>query len=140
MKILIVDDSIAQRTMLKTILSSHGECHLEPDGAKGLLAFVQAFDMGKPFDLVVMDIMMPEMDGHTAVKKIVQIMDKSNNPNSKRAKILMLSSRSDPEDMLKAQFENKADSYLIKPVNQATLTEALCNLGLISSPCKEYLD
>jgi two-component system chemotaxis response regulator CheY len=84
-----------------------------------------------------MDIMMPEVDGLTAVKKIRRMESAAEVPPERRAGIVMLSSLSDAKHMMEAQYECGADLYLTKPVERDTLLEALANLGLTVGPFME---
>lgn len=43
------------------------------DGREAVTAFTEALDAGEPFDLICLDVMMPEMDGHTALASIRRI-------------------------------------------------------------------
>ena len=70
MKTLIVEDDFTSRLFLQTFLSRYGECHIAVNGREAVEAFRMAADNGSPYDLICMDIMMPEMDGQEAVKQI----------------------------------------------------------------------
>lgn len=65
MKILIVDDGEHNQIMLKAILMPYGECIIAADGLEAVELFEHSLLNGTPFDLVLMDIMMPNMDGQT---------------------------------------------------------------------------
>lgn len=130
MRILIVDDSAYQRFLIRSHLSVYGDCEEVHDGAQGVERFQQALDQGLPFTLVVMDILMPVMNGHEALKRIIALQDAAGIPAQSRARTLMLSSLVDPDTMLAAQFESGADMYLTKPADGPTLVEAFKNLCL----------
>ena len=130
MRMLIVDDSMYQRQVLRSHLSKYGDCDEARDGAQAVELFRQALEEGRPYGLVVMDILMPVMDGHEALRRIIALRDRAGAPEEGRARTIMLSTLSDPETMLAAQFESGADMYLTKPVEGATLVEAVENLCL----------
>ena len=69
-KFLIVDDDPACRRLLKHFLSPYGHCDLAFDGREAIAAVRIAMDNESPYDLICLDIMMPEMDGQTALREI----------------------------------------------------------------------
>ena len=52
------------------LFSQYGECDMTIDGIETVEAFVMAYDLGKPYDLICLDIMMPKIDGLKALKAI----------------------------------------------------------------------
>lgn len=61
MKTLIVEDDFTSRLFLQEVLKEFGEIHLAVNGQEGLTAFQEALNQGKPYNLICLDIMMPEM-------------------------------------------------------------------------------
>lgn len=100
-KVLVVDDEWNMRNLLKIYLNKNGFDVDEAMNGKNALAVV--FD--KEYDLVILDIMMPGMDGWTVCEKI---REKSNLP------ILMLTARTDTKDKVRG-LNTGADDYLVKP-------------------------
>jgi len=137
LNILIVDDSRSARALLESHLGKYGRCDHAADGKEAVDRFESTLEDNAGYDLILMDIEMPEMDGHSAVKKIVEIQDNLDVPEDNRPKIIMVSSRKDPSDMMKAQFELGADMYITKPFTGKTLIEALINLELLDNPIGE---
>ena len=70
MKTLIVEDDFTSRLLMQAILSPYGECHIAVNGREAIQAFRLARAQGHPYDLVCLDIMMPEMDGHAVLKAL----------------------------------------------------------------------
>ncbi len=104
MHILIVDDEQAIRDALGRKLKREGyDVTLCSDGIEGL----RAFHAEQPH-LVVLDIVMPEMDGLTVCKRIREVGHK--------APILMLSAQAVTEEDIIKGLEAGADEYLVKPV------------------------
>ena len=103
MKILVVDD---EELLVKGIrFNLQNEGYEVITGSNGLEALNQA--QSQTPDLIVLDVMMPEMDGLTACGKIREF---SNVP------IILLTAKADDMDKLMG-FENGADDYLTKPFN-----------------------
>ena len=101
LRILIVDDEIAIRRFLRTSLQAHGYVIYEShSGEDALLEMVN-----KRPDLIILDIVMPKVDGREVCRRI---REWSLVP------IIMLSARSDEDDKIKC-LEMGADDYLTKP-------------------------
>lgn len=131
MRILIVDDDYGSRRILQKMLSPFGEVFVAVDGDESVRAFAEAWQEQEPFDLVLMDIVMPRMEGNEAVKRIRSVESKLGVSDQERAKVLMISSQAERETVMQS-LEVGADWYLIKPVDRAKLIEELVKLGLIA--------
>lgn len=133
---LIVDDSKYQRYIIELCLKEFGHCDQAEDGRQALKLFADALQAERPYDLVVLDILMPEMDGHAALKRI-NALQADREP---RSKVVMLSSLDDPQNMMQAQFEEGADAYITKPFEDETLIEVLRSLELIENPLESDIE
>ena len=133
-KYLIVDDSKYQRYIIELCLNTYGTCEQAEDGEQAVALFQKALDQGEPYDLIVLDILMPVMDGHEALNHINALQDERGFAPEQRVKVVMLSSLDDPQNMMRAQFEEGALAYVTKPFEDQTLIEVLRNLDLIPNP------
>ena len=70
MKTLVVDDESFSRIKLQKIMSGFGSCDAAECGSEAIDAFEKALENGTPFDLISLDITMPDMDGIEVLKKI----------------------------------------------------------------------
>jgi len=93
------------------------------DGRQG----VETFRTDGPFDVVLLDLSMPVLDGVGATVEIRQI--EQTRPSHQSSVILALTGMSSLEDKRKA-FEAGMDGYLVKPVAFRTLDEVFHKLGL----------
>lgn len=100
-KILIVDDEENIREVLKEYAEFEG--HEVDEAADGMAAVEMA--KNKDYDIIIMDIMMPRLDGYSACKEIRKI---------KQTPMLMLSARGEEYDKLFG-FEIGIDDYVVKP-------------------------
>lgn len=107
MKILIVDDESLIRDVIKEYLILENYSVYEASNGKEAIEQVKRHQ----FDLIIMDIMMPEMDGYTAVKEIKKLYD---------VPFIMLSARSEEYDKL-IGFELGIDDYVTKPFSPKEL-------------------
>lgn len=130
MKILIVDDEIVSRIKVQTILSEIGECDAAANGNEALEAFHLAHEEGKPYDLITMDILMPDIDGIEALKKIREWEESHNIRLGQGVKVVMLTA-SKTSDSVFSSFNQGCEAYVVKPFDKEALTKALGELGLV---------
>ena len=104
MKILIVEDEQHLADGLRFNLEAEGfAVEIVADGADALRLLIEE---KQTFDAIVLDVMLPEVDGFEVARRLRQ--------NENFAPVLMLTARSRPEDVLRG-FEAGADDYLPKP-------------------------
>jgi two-component system, chemotaxis family, chemotaxis protein CheY len=109
MKILIVDDSKFMRGVLKDIVSSEDHESIEAENGKIAL---EKFEQEKP-DLVLLDVIMPEVDGIDVLKKI-----------GKKAKVIVISAVGQ-EKMLEDAKDLGALDYIVKPFDNNKVLEVI---------------
>jgi two-component system chemotaxis response regulator CheY len=130
MKTLIVEDDLTSRILLNNILAPYGECHEAVNGREAVTAFLAAQEEGRQYDLITLDIMMPEMDGQETLKQIRNLEEAKGIHVGKGVKIIMTTALDDPQNVIKAHYE-VCNGYLIKPIDKAKLLAHLQNFGLI---------
>jgi DNA-binding response OmpR family regulator len=113
-RILVVDDDATQVKLLQETLSKHGfEITATTEAAKGL-----QFAMDQDHDLIILDVMMPIINGYNFCKLLKSHHDK------KHVSIILLTSRDERED-IEIGMEMGADAYLTKPVNTEELLKTI---------------
>jgi two-component system, chemotaxis family, chemotaxis protein CheY len=130
MNCLIVDDDFTCRRILQAYLSKYGECHVAVNGQEAIEAFKTATEEKRPYDVITLDIMMPECDGHDVLKSIRQIEEDNNIFGSDSAKVIMTSALGDSENIRHA-FRGQCEAYLVKPIDKQSLIQKLIEFGLI---------
>ena len=106
-KILVVDDEARIRSIIKKYAEFEGHSVIEAvDGMEAV-----HFCRNSEFDIVIMDIMMPELDGFSACREIRKISD---------TPIIMLSARGEEYDKING-FELGIDDYVVKPFSPKEL-------------------
>lgn len=130
MKMLIAEDDFTCRLLLQEMMKGYGLAHIAVNGKEAVAAVHLALKMGTPYDLICLDVMMPEMDGHEALKEIRLIEDKEGLEGQGRARIIMTTSLADKTNVVKAS-ESQCDYYLIKPYDRVKLQQALYKLNLV---------
>ena len=130
MKVLIAEDDFARRKFMLRFFEKYGECDVTVDGKEAVEAYKMAVECGEPYDLICLDIMMPEMDGHQALKTIRKIEEENGVSEDDRIKIVMTTALSETRHVTKA-FENGCTAYAGKPINQDKLEAMLKKFKLI---------
>ena len=115
-KVVIVEDDSEIRDYLTEALSNDYDITGCENGKEGLAAVLKQMP-----DLVISDVMMPEMDGTTLCSKI-----KTNNATS-HIPVILLTAKSREEDQLEG-LEMGADAYIVKPFNMDILRRTIVNL------------
>ena len=119
MKVLVVDDNATSREILEGILASFSfKPTLTSSGEEGLAELVDA-DPNHPYDLVIMDYMMPGMNGIEAARRI-----KGNSQLSQIPAVIMVTNYGGEVVMQQAD-EAGLDGFLLKPVNPSVLFDAI---------------
>lgn len=114
MKSLVVDDDLTSRMLLEEILSSFGEVCTAADGGQAVRAVVQALDENRPYDLICMDLLMPDVSGLEAIQLIRLQEERCGCPRGSR--IIVITSSEDA-GTIDAAFRQLADAYIVKPVD-----------------------
>jgi two-component system chemotaxis response regulator CheY len=120
MRTLIVEDDFTSRLVLQSFLSEYGECHIAVNGREAVAAFRAAQERGQAYDLICMDVMMPEMDGQTALREIRALEEAAGTLSTKRVKIIMTTALNDTKNVVES-LKGSCDAYLIKPIHKKEL-------------------
>ncbi|HEJ82988.1 MAG TPA: response regulator [Desulfobacteraceae bacterium] len=130
MKTLIVEDDFVSRLLLQEFLKEYGPSHVAVNGKEAVEAVRIALNVGEPYHLICLDIMMPEMDGQEALRQIRRLEEEKEVFGARRARIIMTTALADRGNVIKAA-EARCDHFLVKPIEKARLLTALRDLGLI---------
>ena len=112
-KIIIVDDNDLIRTLLRGILRAE-ECEIIGEARNGTLA-LELIEKSKP-DIVLLDVLMPEMDGLEALQNI-----KQQYPEI----IVVMITGSPSKDNVQESIQGGASGFIVKPFNSAKVIETL---------------
>jgi putative nucleotidyltransferase with HDIG domain len=129
MRILIVDDEMVSRTKLELIMEYFGDCKTVNQGDDALAAFHEAHRDEDPFNLIMLDINLPDMDGIKVLSTIRNTEKELNIDQSRKAKILMTSSYRD-KDRIVASVQSGCDDYIGKPFDLNLIRTKLGKLGI----------
>ncbi len=128
MKIMIVDDEPVSRKIMARTLGPIGKCTITDSGKKAIVLFEKAVKKQKPFDLIILDISMPDISG---IKVLNQIRTREKNlkiPKPERAKIIMVTA-SMRKSVIQKCIRLGCSSYIAKPYNRGQIFRELERLG-----------
>lgn len=131
LRCLIMEDDELSRELLALQMEPYAQCDLAVDGREGVAKFELALQNDAPYDLILLDIVMPEMDGFQAAKAIRAIEDKQGITIDKGVNIVVLSSLSTPQDVIQAYVAAQSSAHLVKPVQPEKLLKTLRKLDLV---------
>ena len=130
MKTLIVEDDFITSQIMSEIFSEFGACEVAENGKLAIDRFVKTLDTDEKFDLICLDIMMPEVDGQETLLYIREIERQYGVKGLDCVKVIMTTALNDFDNIKKA-FSDQAEAYLIKPLEKEKLVKTLQKLNLI---------
>ncbi len=113
-KVLIVDDFPAMRHSIQVLMSAKGYDATEANNGLEALSVLEK----ESFDLIITDLVMPEMDGFDLCEKV------KSNKNYKNIPVIILSTQKDVRFIMKA-LKLGADDYLVKPIESELLDKVI---------------
>ena len=130
MKTLVVEDDLTSRLVLQEMLKEYGSVDIAVNGRESVELVKVALANRKPYDLICMDIRMPEMDGQEALKEIRNLEAGTDAESVNPARVVMITMLDDGQNIVKA-FREQCDGYLVKPIDKTKLSECLKTCGLV---------
>jgi signal transduction histidine kinase/DNA-binding response OmpR family regulator len=129
LSILVAEDNEINALLMRALLARLGHrAVMTGNGDEALQAWLTAESTGTPFDLVLMDIQMPRLDGIETARRI-RAREAGQN---RRTPILALTANTQSEDR-SACFEAGMDGFLVKPLDREKLAVALAELAIARS-------
>jgi CheY-like chemotaxis protein len=125
LSVLVAEDNEINALLMRSLLTRLGhQVVITVNGEEALESWLAARSAGAPYDMVLMDIQMPGLDGIETTKRI-----RVNEAGTgRRTPILALTANTLVEDRY-ACFEAGMDGFLVKPLDREKLAEALAGLG-----------
>lgn len=130
MKTLIVEDDFVPRLVLQRALETFGTVDAATNATEGLAAFNFALQQGRPYQLVCLDIDMPDASGLDVLKEMRHQEVERQVPDELRARVLMTSGHSEA-DQVRTAFFNRSDGFLVKPIDFEKLKAKLKSFGFV---------
>ncbi len=130
-RILIVEDDTLCRFGLAAMIKEFGTIDEAANGFEAFSMVKKAYEEKKPYQLILLDIMMPVMNGQDALHEIRKYEDSIGIIGSDGCKIMMTTALSDAKTIMTA-FKGQCEAFLTKPYQKKTLIEQLKNIGIIA--------
>jgi two-component system chemotaxis response regulator CheY len=130
MKVLIIEDDPISQKLLRSFLKDYAVCDIANDGVQGVSIFEGSLRVNDRYDLVCLDIMMPQMDGIQVLEKIRSAENKNGIYGLDGTKIIMTTALSDVENV-RNSFKAQCEAYIIKPILKKDFILKLQELGLL---------
>ncbi|MCU0428023.1 MAG: response regulator [Candidatus Kapabacteria bacterium] len=127
--ILLLEDDLVSATVLQEILGEYGECTLTNNGAETIRLFDEAISLGKAYNLVSLDIMVPEINGQEVLAHIRQTERKRGLYRPVASKVMMTTALGDFGN-IRTAYKHDCDRYLPKPLSREVVTSALRSMGI----------
>jgi len=130
LRFLIVDDDMTNRKLLSTMLEDIGICDIAVNGEEAVRHFRERMEEDRAYDVIFLDIKMPVMDGHEALKEIRTIEERNSILLGDGVKVVMVTALGDKKNILDA-FHEGCEYYLVKPFQQQKIFELLSEMGFM---------
>ncbi|NDV25684.1 response regulator [Desulfovibrio sp. JC010] len=130
MRALIAEDEFVGRKLLSTFLAPLFVIDVAVNGKEAVEAFKLAYEENNPYTLLLMDIMMPEQDGLSALEEI-RAFEKEKGL-SDHCKVIMTTALDDPKTVIRSFHDVEASAFIVKPVEREKLYEELKKIGLMN--------
>jgi two-component system chemotaxis response regulator CheY len=128
MKVLVLEDDFGSRLVLQRALAGFGEVHVAVTGTEALTAYHLAQAEGAPYDLLCLDIMVPEVSGLSVLQQI-RAHEAEHGVGASR--ILMMTALGSKDDVV-TSIRSGCDGYLVKPIEKAKLIVMLKKWHLLA--------
>lgn len=122
LRILVAEDMPVNRMVLERMLCQFGEVVAVENGSEAVQAAEEALLTDDPFDLILLDISMPVMDGIAALHAI---REAEKRHGEKRSQVFMVTAHGSPDYMLQALENEGCDEFIVKPVIRRSLLALL---------------
>ena len=127
MKILIIDDEMAALTKMKVLLSAYGDCTMVTNAPQALQQCAKAIQNGSPYDLITIDIQLPQTSGIHLLEAIIKLESSRGIPASRK---IMVTASGTKENLIKSTVKG-CDGFIVKPVKRDILKEKMTSLGFV---------
>lgn len=116
LKALIVEDDYLSRNLLSEFLSPYATCDIAVNGREAIEVLTKAFEKNELYDLVCLDIMMPEADGHKVLNSLRRMEHEKKIAKDKITTVFMTTALDDAQNIMTAFNMGQCQAYLIKPI------------------------
>jgi two-component system chemotaxis response regulator CheY len=119
-RVLVVDDDILNRKLILEILKGKAACDVAADGQEALIAYARSVKTKRPYQVILLDVSMPEVDGMEVLKSIRADEAKRGIPLGTGIPIIMVTAH---KEFFMNSFSTGCDDYILKPFSPSALLE-----------------
>lgn len=127
---LIVEDDPGSCKILQRMVEPFGTCDIATDAGAALYAITAALEAGHHYDLICLDMQLPDGDGHQVLQQLRNLEEKRGLTYQQQCKVLVISVLKDGKTIMQA-FRHQCEGYLTKPFDPERLQEQLLALNLL---------
>ena len=130
MRILVVDDDATCAAIYQMMLSKFGKCDKVSTGLDAINSYIDSLDKKDPYHLMVVDIMMPDMNGYEVLQSI-RLIEKERNISFPFSVRIVLTTALDDEEnrKLSLDLDPLSEAYLVKSAYPQALLDKLEEFG-----------
>lgn len=132
MNILVVEDDFASRKLAQMLFSVYGHVDVAADGDEAVSALLSDAATAVPYDLVVLDIMLPGKDGQKVLRLLREWEENRGIFGSDAVKVIMMTALDDHTNVMSA-FNNQCDGYMVKPIDKEKVNKHMVNFGFVKA-------
>ncbi len=132
MNVLVVDDNLTIRRVLVGLLGRHAFCDTAVNGRSAVDAVFQQVRGGLGYDLICLDLSLPDLDGLEALHQIRAVESSHAVAGAKRSRVVVITAHDDADTETRA-FDAGCDAFLRKPFDAARVSSLLAELGLVKT-------
>ena len=129
MRILIVEDDFDARMIAQQIVQPLGQVDVAVNGKEATRAFQVAHAEKKPYDVVLLDIMLPDLSGRDALREIRRMEENMGIGGLQRVGVIMVTALDDSQTIMDSFFRDGCEGYVTKPYGRDALLAEIRKLN-----------
>jgi two-component system chemotaxis response regulator CheY len=129
MRSLVVEDDRGIRELVRRFLAPHGTCDVAPNGLVAVEVVRSSLEGGATYDLILVDLVMPGIDGLEVVQRIRKLEERHLPVGGKPANIIIMTARDSSQTFADIQ-ELDCSGCLLKPFTRSDFFDGLGDLGV----------
>ncbi len=129
-RMLIVEDEFLSRKLVIHYIEKYGTYDIAVNGVEAVSAIKFSYEEGKPYDVVFLDIMMPDKDGLSVLKEVREYEASRGIGTNDGIKIIMTTALGDAKTVMEA-FRDQCEAFITKPYTEEAFKKQLRKLELI---------
>lgn len=132
-KSIVVDDDKICASTYKIEMSKYGHCDAVNSGSSAINAYKESIENNEPYKLMLLDVIMPEMDGGQVLNKIRELEKEKNIPEIDKLRVIVVSAHDDwyNRNIIMKKLNPSFESFLIKSPDFDELIDKILDLGFV---------